>query len=431
MLYIGVALGALLVAVWAASERGEVGQEPAPRADILPSPTLPKLIVPYSTGVLPALDAPASDLLDYVRGVAGTRFAGMWLDDEPPLGFRVAIVAPTRRDRVKVERALRLIGTVGRVVAAKYRENYLVQVNSWLGRRVALLNQKATVPVSAGERPDLNSIELIVPQNGVITRTQAQLERRAVEAFGSAVTVTTAAAGEPYPELAIRCAGVFCDPPLRSGIQTFTDAVGCTGGFVARSRTDGLPYQFTSGHCRVVPSQTWLTNFANLQAHAIGPAHRSRFDSAGDAAIVRISNPVGWQPRGWVAVRTGSGTTGDPTYPLFTSASPVVGVRVCVSGGASGAGSCGVVTAVGVTASFSFLGKLTTVKGLARANFCASSGDSGSPVFASHTAYGILSAGARSGINQCSSLFEPIRTAENLLNVNTVYETPPTPSAGR
>jgi hypothetical protein len=68
------------------------------------------------------------------------------------------------------------------------------------------------------------------------------------------------------------------------------------------------------------------------------------------------------------------------------------------------------VTQVGVA--FSYGG--TTVRGLARANFCGTNGDSGGPVYAQNTAYGLHVAGA----SYCDSYYQGIRPAQNLLNVD-------------
>ena len=59
-----------------------------------------------------------------------------------------------------------------------------------------------------------------------------------------------------------------------------------------------------------------------------------------------------------------------------------------------------------------------TVAGLAQANFCAFPGDSGSPVFANHVAYGVISGNAGS----CITYFEPVQTVERLMNVNVAHD---------
>ena len=393
---------------------------PAPLANKLP--VLPAAITPYSTGSLPILDAPASDLRDFARRVAGARFAGLWLDPSPHPTYRVGIVSPTGSDVDRIERAFRSIGVTGTVRPAKFSEQKLVQIGSYLAERLTRVNQGSEIGVSIGRQENLNAIEIRMPSLGRPTKAQRAFATAAARQFRAAVRIAPSTAGGPQQDRVMPCRDVFCDPPLRSGISVFTDVTGCTGSFLARARSDGRLYQVTAGHCNLVWDATWLTDLTSGLPHEIGPLHKSVFALGGDAGIYHVRAPSYWKSRAWVSVRAGSGATTDQDYPIWTDASPIVGIRVCVSGAGTRAASCGVVTTVGVAVTYPWRGKLITVSGLARANFCASAGDSGSPVFAGHVAFGILSGGSRSGVNQCSSLFEPIQTAEKLLNVNVAHD---------
>ena len=414
LLVLGVAaLAAGTIALIEASQPKPVAVNiPVPGVTAAP-PVLPAQVIPHTTGILPSRDAPASDLIDYARRVAGSKFAGMWLTDQDVSQFRIAIVGPTASDSARIQRALRSIGTAGRVVPAKFTERKLVQITSYLSLRLARVNRSAEASINVGIRPDQNAVELGVPPLQSVSAAQRALIEAAVSNFKSAVRLKVSSAAR---NTVLPCRDVFCDPPLRSGIWTYAGLVGCTGSFLARSRSDGRLYQMTAGHCGVVLGSTWVTQFVNGIAHSIGRVKNRRFDITGDMGIITVDNPPGWQGRAWVSVRGGIGTTTDNAYPIWTDAAPVVGARVCFSGAASRPSNCGVVTRTNVTVTYS--GRRVTVAGLTEANFCAVAGDSGSPVFANHVAYGVVSGNA----GNCITYFEPVQTVERLMNVNVAHD---------
>ncbi|MGK3991603.1 hypothetical protein WME99_51630 [Sorangium sp. So ce136] len=57
---------------------------------------------------------------------------------------------------------------------------------------------------------------------------------------------------------------------------------------------------------------------------------------------------------------------------------------------------------------------------LGRGSFCGMGGDSGSPMYASHVAHGLQVA----GYSECDSLYQGIRAAESVLNVNVLHAAP-------
>ena len=171
-------------------------------------PVLPAQVIPQTTGILPARDAPASDLIDYARRVAGAKFAGMWLTDQRSGQFRVAIVGPTASESVRIQRALRSIGTVGRVVPARFTERKLVQITSYLSVRLERVNRSAAIPLSVGIRPDLNAVEIDVPPLESASPAQRALVEASVQNFKTAVRVRAAASRNTT----LPCRGVFCDP---------------------------------------------------------------------------------------------------------------------------------------------------------------------------------------------------------------------------
>lgn len=120
-------------------------------------------------------------------------------------------------------------------------------------------------------------------------------------------------------------------------------------------------------------------------------------------------NTAGWNARAWVFVTggAGSGTTRDESYPIRVDGTSRVGMRICTTGGFYGRSSCGTVTELGVGP-----------EGFGRGNFCGRAGDSGAPMYANNTAYGLQ----QGGYSECDGLYQGIRGAENLLNVNVSFD---------
>ena len=190
---------------------------------------------------------------------------------------------------------------------------------------------------------------------------------------------------------------------------------------MARSRTDGKYYLFTAGHCvRDVQldggTGSWSAFFPDGTTHVIGSAHNFIYDTRGDMAILNINNPVGWSPLPEVLVTASpTNTIDDISYSISGDSLSVIGQRICMSGAKTGT-SCGTVTKLGVTRTYN---DGVTVTYLGEANYCAQKGDSGGPVFASNTAYGLESAG--NPFNACDNFYQGIRASENAMNVNVTW----------
>jgi hypothetical protein len=271
------------------------------------------------------------------------------------------------------------------------------------------VNRRAPQPLGAGIRTDENFVELDLPRNGNLTAAQRAVVDQARARYGDAVRLGFYAQ-KPRTRA---CSYPHCDPPLRAGIRIF-DAIGaCTGGFPARGRSVGGHYQLTAGHCRLL-NDNWSTNFANgTTSKVIGPFQNAVWSSSGDAGILRINDPLGWNARPWVFVTSGPDTTRNEAYVIRSDSTSVVGMRICTTGAFYGRSDCGRVTQLGVTATYD----LRTVGGLGRGSFCGTSGDSGAPMYAFGTAYGLQV----SGYSECDSLYQGIRGAENLMNVNVSH----------
>jgi hypothetical protein len=358
----------------------------------------------------------APRLAERARGELGARFGGVWID--PADGDRVKLGvagggAPARARALEAAAAVGLEGAVD-IVSVEHRASLLRAASAWLADRLAEVNRGAAWPLVAGIRTDENVVQLELPRDGDITAEQRAVVDRARERYGDALRLAFYA-GKPRRRA---CNYPYCDPPLRGGIAIHGGGTSCTGGFLARGRSDGRLYQLTAGHCRE-GNVNWGTFFTNGVFHVIGPFQSSVWGTSGDAGILRVNNPAGWNARAWVLVTLGRGTTPNEAYRIVRDGGSVVGMRICTTGAFWGRSDCGNVTQLGVTATYGDpFGQVRTVTGLGRGNFCGTGGDSGSPMYASNTAFGLQVA----GFLPCDSLYQGIRGAENLVNVNVSFD---------
>ena len=372
-----------------------------------------------------------------LRDRLGGTFGGVWID---PVTGRVkvgivGIVGAEYGPGGPVARTISQLGLAGAadVFKVRYPVSQLEAADSWLGNRSVRVNASARWPLGSALRTDLNAVELQLPSNAVLTAAERAFISEARARYGDALrlvnyssrvhatdcihTLTT------LPGVSYDTWASWCNPPLRAAITIFSSTpkgvVYCTGGFVARSRTDGKFYLFTAGHCvrrvqQLGGTGSWSTEFTDGSVHVIGSMHNFRWDSSGDMAILNVNNPRGWSPQSEVYVTAGPNTTLDTTYRISADNWSMIGQRICMGGGISGS-TCGTVTALGLTETYGGV----TVQNLGEANYCAHNGDSGGPVFASHTAYGLDVAGSNS--NSCDNFYQGIRAAENAMNVNVTW----------
>jgi hypothetical protein len=291
----------------------------------------------------------------------------------------------------------------------RYSLATLKRANDWLGAQIAKANEGTPVTLTAGLRTDRNSLELQVPTEGSLTAAQRDLITSAQARFGNMI-VMGSYAGRPA---ARACVYPYCDPPLRGGIRITNPGVGCTGAFIAQSKVNSALYQLTAGHCAYQHYSDWSTRFTDNSSHVVGPVWHWEWNSAGDMSILLINNVPGWNPQPWVNVTSGPDTTAGTTYDITSDSTSVLGMRICTTGAFYGRNECGYVTELDVTATYDGV----TVDNLGRGSFCGTSGDSGSPMYASHAAYGLQVA----GYSECDSLYQGIQAAESILNVNVLH----------
>lgn len=349
-------------------------------------------------------------LADQLRTQLEPRFGGLWID--PASGDRIKVgLTDTRADEISVRAASSKqgLGDAVDTVRVNFSIGELESINAMLADTLSIVNKDAAWPLSAGLRPDINAVQLDVPARTMLTTAQQSLVDSAAARFGSAVRIVPA----HNKAQARACSYPYCDPPLRGGIRINNSGIGCTGAFIARSRSDGKLYQFTAGHCARAASDTWSTHFTNGTTHAIGGVHNYVFSGSGDMAILTINNPSGWSPAARVFVTSGPDTARNELYAISADGGSTVGMRICTTGAFYGRSDCGTVTQLGVTATYDGV----TVNGLGRGTFCGTGGDSGSPMYASNTAYGLQVA----GYSECDSLYQGINAAEDALNVNVAH----------
>lgn len=380
---------------------------------------------------VPSLNAALS------RGLPAATLGGTWIASNNGDRVEVGLIGLNPNIRAIVMRAVRAAGlsAAADIVRVRYSAGQLVRADAWVSGQLIKLygNQNGTIHLDVGYRMDLNRVQLGVAGH-YLTRAERALITNAKARYGDLVQVVAQPAGSATGT-SLDCNQQFdyCLPPLRAGINIFRlnsqgqSAPGqCTAGFIASSRTDGKLYEFTAGHCAAeAGTGTWGTYFPppNPTVHAIGTVHNYIYNSSGDEAILNINNPSGWGlPQGWVYVQSGPNTTLNERYPITSAHYSTQGARVCFTGASSGT-SCGTVAALGVThcESPNGLPPYTCVTNLGEATFSAQPGDSGSPVYASNQAFGlVISNGYDVYHGGEVAFYQGIIGAENAMNVNIV-----------
>lgn len=179
------------------------------------------------------------------------------------------------------------------VVPVQHSLTKLVEASDWLADRVTVANEGATAYLTAGGYTTAgNVVRLGVPSApAVLTPAQQAVVSEAQQRLGGMLNVH-AAAGDAQAQA---CSAHYCDVPLRGGVR-FDGTVGCTLGFIGRSRANGRLYAITAGHCLRVPNGTQTTSrFASGPTnHIIGPARNSLLDRRGTLASSRSpTTPAG------------------------------------------------------------------------------------------------------------------------------------------
>lgn len=360
----------------------------------------------------------APGLSKRLQSILGDRFGGVWI--QPATGrLAVGVVGNRSPAAAAVSSAATVCGVGDAVdtVTVAHSQKEINAASTWLGERIAAVN--ATAPNALGSYSDVSAstVTLTLPRQGGLTATQSQLVVDAQRRYGTLLRTQL----DDTAVAPAQCGRLTCTPPLRAGVQIKNPSASCTLGFLARSNSDNKLYAFTAGHCHYDSSRTsnWTSQFDGAD-HVIGKVHNYVYGNLGDAAIIAVNNPApypqGWGPRAWVLVHSSADTAHNESYPIRAYDSPVLNSRVCKTGYAGGT-DCGTYYQQDVTATYTNDdGTKTTMVALQRANFCVYPGDSGGPVYANNTAYGLVS-GYRISDNCAASLFMRVVSASILLNV--------------
>jgi streptogrisin C len=367
-----------------------------------------------------AWQAAAPDLAEALATSLRSRSAGVWVDVNDRDRIKVGIVGGLDSTILAaVRRAAEDVGLAAGgydVLGVAHTLTALEADNQWLGGEIARVNQGAAATLVTSIRTDRNAVELLTPREGTLTAEQAALTATAVQRLGDKLIT-----GRYDGQLEARsCGSAYCGAPLRGGVRITPDIVnnnsGCTAGFVAQSKVDEKQYILTAGHCgSAYNTVDWVsqTYDGTGYEYEIGPVWHWHWSGQGDMAIIRVDNPLLWNPKPWVNVTDGPDTTKNETYTIGSDKTSVIGMRICTTGSYYGHSDCGFVTHLGMTGTYGGM----TVHNLGRASFCGTSGDSGSPMYAQHVAFGLQVA----GFSECDSVYQGIKAAETKLNVNVLH----------
>jgi streptogrisin D len=258
-------------------------------------------------------------------------------------------------------------------------------------RSAAVLNSATSALYASARVPgtawavDPASNQVLVSVDSTVTGAKLAKVKAAVAKLGSAARLETVA-------------GTF-SAKINGGSAIYGGQYRCSLGFNVRS---GTTYYFlTAGHCGNIAS-TWYANSSHTTV--LGNTAGSSFPG-NDYAIVRYTGSV-THPG---TVNLYNGTSQDIT----SAATPTVNQTVYRSGSTTGVHS-GRVTALNATVTYAE----GTVSGLIRTTVCAEGGDSGGPLFAGTTAYGLTSGGSGNCSSGGTTFFQPVTEALNVYGVN-------------
>jgi len=217
----------------------------------------------------------------------------------------------------------------------------------------------------------------------------------------------------------------FCRPPLLAGLLIYDGQYACTSGFIAQRGPstfrlfyiDATFYLMTAGHC-FVDRRTWyhqapIGDIAGNAYNATTPA---------DAGIINIDD-------GRLDSSNGVYITSNsyrPVTRMQSASDDAVGQYVCFSGARSNATLCGNVATRGDVVQY---GDGVTLTDQRTADMCNREGDSGSPVFFSQTAVGLVSGyvlylDAQGRPEDCDTIYSHIDHATDELDVDVSTSDP-------
>jgi hypothetical protein len=367
-------------------------------------------------------NAPA--VADQMAIALGGSYGGTWIaqdgTDRVEVGIVGAAAGSVRAAAVRAGRRCP-VGAVT-VVPVAHSAGELAQVTQWLATHTepgAGSARARGAGLTIGIDLAHSRVDVALPRTG-LSPAQGSALAQALTHWGSAISLETSD-GHPVQAAAGVCAGNYCIPPLRGGVEIDnflpdSSYEFCTLGLIMRDPVTSTYYALTAGHCSM-PGSLWQTRFANGLFHKIGVTQPSRtFGAAGDYELISITNPSGWKPGPYIYQRPSAGNPGSVHQPVTGYTNAVQGSKVCQSGRTTGT-NCGTVELTDVAVFYTSPGAPRTLRGMVQTNYCGDHGDSGAPVFAGTVAYGINSGGELGLTSNCTSYYMPIKTIISRLRV--------------
>jgi hypothetical protein len=223
----------------------------------------------------------------------------------------------------------------------------------------------------------------------------------------------------------LACNVTYCNPPLRGGREIDGTQAICTASFMARDHTDpSILLAVTAGHCVAFGSLgKWLAQDESGHSSEIGTTRTWVLANGTDqdTATIRINAASPWAtppPLAAVVVKPSAYNTAyDPNYKIQHTSYSCLGQVLCRTGRTTGT-ECGEVSDLGADDTFRGPGGiLYTVKNMGELDMCgALPGDSGSPIYKSQRAYGMLSGGKSQKPIHCLEAYVGVRGAERALS---------------
>jgi streptogrisin D len=294
----------------------------------------------------------------------GTQTAGSYLDQTT--GKLVVTVTDAA-----AAQSVREAGATPRIVARS---------GAQLQQATAELNRTARIPGTAwAVDPATNQVLVSVDES--VTGAKLAKVQAAVAKLGDAARME-------------RVAGTF-KPTIAGGDAIFGGGSRCSLGFNVRNAA-GQFFFLTAGHCGNIASQ-WFSNSARTTL--IGTRRSSSFPT-NDYAIMTYAAGIAHP-----------GTVG--SQDITSAGTPVVNQTVTRRGSTTGIHS-GRVTALNATVTY----PQGSVFGTIRTTVCAEPGDSGGPLYAGTTAYGITSGGSGNCSTGGTTFFQTVTEPLNAFGVS-------------
>ncbi len=355
---------------------------------------------------------------------SGGGYAGVWFDH---VGGRVKVMLKTGTATTGATQAIADHGLTGDadIVMVAHTQAELEAGRDAIAAPIEdLVNADL---VSADFNTEANRVDVQVATSlGATDLARVSSARAAV----SVASAQTSVAPGMLTDVPAYCDPVTCDPPIRGGREIFTGSGPgqgnqCTAGFSAYSRTDGLPYVITAGHCLTNVTASYKASMPGDSDAEIGPRHPgwqiADPGENGDFGLIRIVSGSSYANIFGAYIYVSAYRYRKiliPRTPAYQIRNVKYNSRVIVCMSARGGKTvCGRVVRLGRKKDK--LGHIKLFKCDPGSNGDRTRivpGDSGAPVFKSGTALGVVLGYLTD--DPCTVVFSGARLAEDSLHVN-------------